>query len=341
MTANEKLQVTSISVIGKQKVLGNHLGNVLVTVSDKPVYKVYSTTIFFQPEITSISDYYPFGAPVNGRSFSSAEYRFGYQNQEKDDEIAGEGNAVIYKYRVHNARLGRFLSIDPLMAKYPHISPYAAFGNNPILFIDVDGKEIKVHREKDEDGSTVIVVTFTGKLINNSSTEYTLEQLQGIADRMVTGFVEAYTGEGENFRWRGVANITVVSEDNPLTKTDHAIRLYDEGKLPDPKNPGHARPLEVVGNAPAGEMVVEINTKIAETDYVNRTFPHEAGHSGYMHKENGVYVVHPQDKNSRPGNLMHQSSNPNSGMKLDEDQILQLEKDYKAGKLNKGRQEIK
>jgi hypothetical protein len=43
VTANEKLQVTSISVIGKQKVLGNHLG----TISDKPVYTVSSTTILF------------------------------------------------------------------------------------------------------------------------------------------------------------------------------------------------------------------------------------------------------------------------------------------------------
>lgn len=60
-----------------------------------------------------------------------------------------------------------------------------------------------------------------------------------------------------------------------------------------------------------------------------------------MHKENGVFVGHPQDINSRPGNLMHQTLNPNSGMKLDEDQILQLEKDYNAVKLNKGRQEIK
>jgi RHS repeat-associated protein len=121
--------------------LANHLGNVLVTVSDKPVYKVSSTTIFFQPEITSASDYYPFGAPIAGRSFSSGEYRFGFQNQEKDDEIAGEGNAVIYKYRVHNARLGRFLSIDPLMAKYPHNSPYAFSENRVIDGVELEGLE--------------------------------------------------------------------------------------------------------------------------------------------------------------------------------------------------------
>jgi hypothetical protein len=73
--------------------LANHLGNVLVTVSDKPVYKVSITSIFFQPEITSTSDYYPFGAPIQGRSAAfGGEYRFGFNTQEKTDEISGPGN---------------------------------------------------------------------------------------------------------------------------------------------------------------------------------------------------------------------------------------------------------
>lgn len=69
--------------------LANHLGNVLVTVSDKPVYKVSSTTIFFQPEITSSSDYYPFGAPINGRGYATEAYRFGFNTQEKPMKYLG------------------------------------------------------------------------------------------------------------------------------------------------------------------------------------------------------------------------------------------------------------
>lgn len=33
--------------------------------------------------------------------------------------------------------------IDPLASKYPAISPYSAFANNPIIFIDNDGREVK------------------------------------------------------------------------------------------------------------------------------------------------------------------------------------------------------
>src|SRR5665213_2006473 len=37
----------------------------------------------------------------------------------------------------------RWLSVDPLASKYPDMSPYCGMGNNPISFIDGDGREIK------------------------------------------------------------------------------------------------------------------------------------------------------------------------------------------------------
>jgi hypothetical protein len=121
--------------------LANHLGNVLVTVSDKPVYKVSSTTIFFNPEIPSTSDYYPFGAPIQGRGYSSETYRFGLQSQERDDEINGEGNSINFKYRMHDTRHGRFFARDPLAADYPWNSPYAFSENSIIDGIELEGAE--------------------------------------------------------------------------------------------------------------------------------------------------------------------------------------------------------
>jgi hypothetical protein len=117
--------------------LANHLGNVLVTVSDKPVYKVSSATIFFQPEITSISDYYPFGAPINGRSYSSSEYRFGYNTQEKIDEISGTGNHNTATFWEYDGRFGRRWNIDPVVK--PWESLYAINGDNPIFYTDPNG----------------------------------------------------------------------------------------------------------------------------------------------------------------------------------------------------------
>jgi RHS repeat-associated protein len=141
--------------------LANHLGNVLVTVSDKPIYKVSSATIFFQPEVTSISDYYPFGAPIHGRGYSSETYRFGFNTQEKDDEIKGEGNSYTTEFRKLDPRLGRWLSIDPKASSMPWQSPYCSMDNNPIWFNDVLGdstkyKIIETGKEHVLDGSDAI-----------------------------------------------------------------------------------------------------------------------------------------------------------------------------------------
>ena len=40
-------------------------------------------------------------------------YRYGFQGQEKDDEVKGVGNSINYKYRMHDPRSGRFFAVDP------------------------------------------------------------------------------------------------------------------------------------------------------------------------------------------------------------------------------------
>jgi len=119
--------------------LANHLGNVLVTVSDKPVYKVSSGSVYFNPEVSSISDYYPFGAPINGRGYSSEAHRFGYNTQEKTDEIAGPGNHNTATFWEYDARLGRRWNTDPVIK--PWESLYACLSNNPLLLNDPNGDE--------------------------------------------------------------------------------------------------------------------------------------------------------------------------------------------------------
>ncbi|WP_452223472.1 RHS repeat-associated core domain-containing protein [Lacinutrix chionoecetis] len=84
-------------------------------------------------------DYYPFGMLLPNRHKASSSYRYGFQGQEKDDEIKGEGNSINYKFRMHDPRVGRFFAVDPLERSYPFQSPYVFAGNNPILYIDYLG----------------------------------------------------------------------------------------------------------------------------------------------------------------------------------------------------------
>jgi RHS repeat-associated protein len=78
---------------------------------------------------------------VPNRTGSSTAYRYGFQGQEKDDELKGEGNSLNFKYRMHDPRVGRFFSVDPLTKQYPWYSPYSFSGNRVIDMVELEGKE--------------------------------------------------------------------------------------------------------------------------------------------------------------------------------------------------------
>jgi RHS repeat-associated protein len=85
----------------------------------------------------------------------SDDYRYGFNGQEKDNEVKGVGNSLDFGARVYDSRLGRFMSLDPWEAKYPSWSPYTFAFDNPIRYIDPTGK------------GGVYVVTNFNKQFNN------------------------------------------------------------------------------------------------------------------------------------------------------------------------------
>ena len=68
-------------------------------------------------------------------------YRYFFNGQEGDNEVFGENSLFAFEYRMHDARLGRFWSVDPLAAKYPWNSTYAFCENTPIWARELEGLE--------------------------------------------------------------------------------------------------------------------------------------------------------------------------------------------------------
>ncbi len=95
-----------------------------------------------------------------GRSYNSAEYRWGFNGMEKDDEVSGSGNSYTTDFRQVDPRLGgRWWSPD-LVVK-PWESPYAGFANNPIYFVDpigLDPETRTVQTPTDENSQTTVDV---------------------------------------------------------------------------------------------------------------------------------------------------------------------------------------
>lgn len=131
-------------------VSSNHLGNVLVTVSDKKIAVLTapgsSTIAYYIADVITANDYAPFGSLLAGRNYNAPnrkDYTYGFNGKMNDNEVKGEGNQQDYGMRIYDPRLGRFLSVDPLTKEYPWNSTYAFAENDVIRNIDLDGLEVK------------------------------------------------------------------------------------------------------------------------------------------------------------------------------------------------------
>ncbi len=118
---------------------------------------------------------FPFGMTLPNRHETQGDgYRYGYQGQERDDEIKGNGNSINYKYRMHDPRVGRFFAVDPLTAKYPYNSPYAFSENRVIDGVELEGLEVQVDIKISQQNS---FSTVTSGMTRSEATEAVREQM--------------------------------------------------------------------------------------------------------------------------------------------------------------------
>jgi len=112
-------------------------------------------------DVITYQDYYPFGMQMPGRSFSSENYRYGFNGHEKVDEISGQGNHTTATFWEYDTRIGRRWNQDP--KPNPSISNYASFANNPIMFSDALGDTIRTNTEGAQNTNMAIEGLLDGK----------------------------------------------------------------------------------------------------------------------------------------------------------------------------------
>ncbi len=111
-------------------------------------------------DVKSYSDYYAFGMQMPGR-YANDGYRYGFNGKERDSEgMGGGGSTYDYGFRIYNPQIGKFLSVDPLTAKFPFYTPYQFAGDKPIVALDLDGREdIWIHQITNQDTRKIITET--------------------------------------------------------------------------------------------------------------------------------------------------------------------------------------
>lgn len=169
---------------------------------------------------------------------SGDDYRFGFQGQEKNNDISGtDGGHLYFKYRIHDARLGRFLSVDPLAANFSWNSPYSFSENKVIRYIELEGAESYDYMDKieHEEGETklqyvknwtlnrLISISNIVPAINNTITTFLWEGPEGV--------IEDYN-EGLNDMSYAIAEDMIEAKQSGEVKTGVGY-VVDRGKDPE------------------------------------------------------------------------------------------------------------
>ena len=88
--------------------------------------------------VEEVNHYYPFGGLLSS-SVSNAVQPYKYNGKELDRKNGLDW--YDYGARMYDAALGRWHAVDPMSEKYYSWSPYTYCKNNPVLRIDLDGKD--------------------------------------------------------------------------------------------------------------------------------------------------------------------------------------------------------
>jgi RHS repeat-associated protein len=89
-------------------------------------------------EVYQHMEYIPFGETFVEEHSNTERTPYLFNGKEMDEETG----LYYYGVRYYDPRTSIWQSVDPHADQYPDLSPYCAFGDNPIFFTDPDGRDI-------------------------------------------------------------------------------------------------------------------------------------------------------------------------------------------------------
>jgi RHS repeat-associated protein len=203
--------------------------------------------------LEAVMDYYPYGKIL--REYSNGEQEKYLTTQHERDVETG----LDYRgARFYDGDLGRFLSLDPLAADYPSLSAYVYVADNPLIFIDYNGKEFTPASEKyvedlkgyvnalilsaqkgaklygDEHGEFQSRIDQLKEVQSELATLEKSEQLYEIRESKDTGDGNGYTTYDEDIEFNGKKGAVVAIFNGKISTMGHEAKhlfQFEKGQL--------------------------------------------------------------------------------------------------------------
>ena len=167
-----------------------------------------------------------------GLTSVNASYNYKYNGKELQEELGL--NFYDYGARNYDPAIGRWPCVDPLAEKYPGVSPYVYCLNNPLIYVDPDGRDI---------------IPVHGTWSNNK----TWQDLKGITKASSNLFGDNKLGN--SFGWSG-GNYS-------YSRTEAAFGLIDHVRT-QMKSKDFNGEITLVGHSHGGNVSIEAFNMMAE-----------------------------------------------------------------------------
>lgn len=156
---------------------------------------------------------------------------------------------------MYDSRVVRWLSRDPLEAKYPALSAYGFSNNNPIIYVDVDGKDWEIKTIQNEDGSKTVHVKLTVATLNSSGQKHDMSKFnEALSQQVKDSYGIKYSTVEKDIKYRDMpgdrpplpievssfvdVNVVVevdvreVKSRSQLKQNEHLVEIKKDSDLP-------------------------------------------------------------------------------------------------------------
>jgi hypothetical protein len=226
------------------------------------------------------------GLQENLRGFWN-DYRFGFNGQEKVNEIAGTGNHNTAKFWEYDTRLGRRWNIDPVVKQWE--SGYSCFSNNPIIMSDILGNNSNINITKDKDKKLNATISATIYIVPDPNADKDGSKANKLAKQLNEQAKKVYKPKEVNgVKISFKLNYIVKSNANPqeLKNGQNILRIKEKDFLTQTKEideeTGEEITSTVTGVVPVNQEGAPFKNNVTsnEGDVINDvgTVLHETGH---------------------------------------------------------------
>ena len=226
---------------------------------------------------------------IQHSTFSIVNWSYTFSAKERDSETG----LSYFGSRYYSSDLSIWLSVDPMASKYPSMSPYVYCANNPVRLVDPDGEEIVISMSMDENGNRIVNISFTATLVNKSSKDVSLEDMEKYKNDITNGIKKTFAGQ---------------KDDGTIVKVDVDINVQNKGESMDPLSSRHT--INIVdkfedqthsAESIIGGGYMDIRLDVCRGDYpetpVGRSAAHEFGHLlGLDHVESADNIMNPKTR---------------------------------------------